>query len=334
MNKIVYILLAVLVVLLFAATMLVGSVAIPWADVVRILCGRQDESQTWRFIVLESRLPQAIVATLSGAGLATAGLIMQTVFRNPLAGPDVFGINGGAGVGVAVVMLLTGGSISIATVGLSGGMALVMAALVGAMAVMGLILFCSTLVRSGVMLLVVGIMVGYLTSSVISLLNYQATEQGVRQYMVWGMGDLGGVPPSLLPLFVLLVVCGLLLSLLMVKPLNLLLLGERYAQNMGVSLRPTRTLLLLLAGGLTAVVTAFCGPISFIGLAVPHVARLVTGTDNQRRLLPATMLSGAAITLLCGLLCYLPGSAGLLPLNAVTPLIGAPVILYVILRRR
>lgn len=323
-----------LVVLLFAATMLVGSVAIPWADVARILCGRQDEPPTWRFIVLESRLPQAIAATLSGAGLATAGLIMQTVFRNPLAGPDVFGINGGAGVGVAVVMLLTGGSISIATVGLSGGMALVMAALVGAMAVMGLILFCSTLVRSGVMLLVVGIMVGYLTSSVISLLNYQATEQGVRQYMVWGMGDLGGVSPSLLPLFVLLVVCGLLLSLLMVKPLNLLLLGERYAQNMGVSLRPTRTLLLLLAGGLTAVVTAFCGPISFIGLAVPHVARLVTGTDNQRRLLPATMLSGAAITLLCGLLCYLPGSAGLLPLNAVTPLIGAPVILYVILRRR
>lgn len=323
-----------LVVLLFAATMLVGSVAIPWADVARILCGRQDEPPTWRFIVLESRLPQAIAATLSGAGLATAGLIMQTVFRNPLAGPDVFGINGGAGVGVAVVMLLTGGSISIATVGLSGGMALVMAALVGAMAVMGLILFCSTLVRSGVMLLVVGIMVCYLTSSVISLLNYQATEQGVRQYMVWGMGDLGGVSPSLLPLFVLLVVCGLLLSLLMVKPLNLLLLGERYAQNMGVSLRPTRTLLLLLAGGLTAVVTAFCGPISFIGLAVPHVARLVTGTDNQRRLLPATMLSGAAITLLCGLLCYLPGSAGLLPLNAVTPLIGAPVILYVILRRR
>ena len=323
-----------LVGLLFAATMLVGSVAIPWADVVRILCGRQDEPQTWRFIVLESRLPQAIAATLSGAGLATAGLIMQTVFRNPLAGPDVFGINGGAGVGVAVVMLLTGGSVSIATVGLSGGLALVMAALVGAMAVMALILFCSTLVRSGVMLLVVGIMVGYLTSSAISLLNYQATEQGVRQYMVWGMGDLGGVPPSLLPLFVLLVVGGLLLSLLMVKPLNLMLLGERYAQNMGVSLRPTRTLLLLLAGGLTAVVTAFCGPISFIGLAVPHVARLATATDNQRRLLPATMLAGAAITLLCMLLCYLPGSAGLLPLNAVTPLVGAPVILYVILRRR
>ena len=160
-----------LVGLLFAATMLVGSVAIPWADVVRILCGRQDEPQTWRFIVLESRLPQAIAATLSGAGLATAGLIMQTVFRNPLAGPDVFGINGGAGVGVAVVMLLTGGSVSIATVGLSGGLALVMAALVGAMAVMALILFCSTLVRSGVMLFVVGIMVGYLTSSAISLLN-------------------------------------------------------------------------------------------------------------------------------------------------------------------
>jgi len=323
-----------LVALLFAATMLVGSVSIPWADVVRILCGRQDEPPTWRFIILESRLPQAIAATLGGASLATAGLIMQTVFRNPLAGPDVFGINGGAGVGVAVVMLLTGGSVSIATVGLSGGLALVVAALAGAMAVMGLILFCSTMVRSGVMLLVVGIMVGYLTSSVISLLNYQATEQGVRQYMVWGMGDLGGVPPSLLPLFVLLLTCGLLLSLLMVKPLNLLLLGERYAQNLGVSLRPTRTLLLLLAGGLTAVVTAFCGPISFIGLAVPHVARLVTATDNQRRLLPATMLAGAAITLLCGLLCYLPGSAGLLPLNAVTPLVGAPVILYVILRRR
>ena len=291
-------------------------------------------SESWRFIILESRLPQMVTAMLSGACLATAGLMMQTVFRNPLAGPDVFGINGGAGLGVALVMLLAGGSVTLGTLGVTGNVAILAAAFAGAMAVMAIILFSSTLVRDGVMLLVIGIMVGYLSSSVVTLLNYSATEQGIRSFMLWGMGSLDGVTPSLLPLYVTITLAALVLSLLMVKPLNLLSLGDNYARNLGLNTRRARNYALLLTGLLTAVVTAYCGPIAFIGLAVPHIARLLTVTDDMRRLLPITMLTGAVVTMACHLLCFVPGEAGMLPLNAVTPLIGAPVIIYVIIRKR
>ena len=306
---------------LFMAGLMTGSVSIPCSAVWHVLVGdKAAVSESWRFIILESRLPQMVTAMLSGACLATAGLMMQTVFRNPLAGPDVFGINGGAGLGVALVMLLAGGSVTLGTLGVTGNVAILAAAFAGAMAVMAIILFSSTLVRDGVMLLVIGIMVGYLSSSVVTLLNYSATEQGIRSFMLWGMGSLDGVTPLLLPLYVTIRLAALVLSLLMVKPLNLLSLGDNYA--------------LLLTGLLTAVVTAYCGPIAFIGLAVPHIARLLTVTDDMRRLLPITMLTGAVITMACHLLCFVPGEAGMLPLNAVTPLIGAPVIIYVIIRKR
>ena len=306
---------------LFMAGLMTGSVSIPCSAVWHVLVGdKAAVSESWRFIILESRLPQMVTAMLSGACLATAGLMMQTVFRNPLAGPDVFGINGGAGLGVALVMLLAGGSVTLGTLGVTGNVAILAAAFAGAMAVMAIILFSSTLVRDGVMLLVIGIMVGYLSSSVVTLLNYSATEQGIRSFMLWGMGSLDGVTPLLLPLYVTITLAALVLSLLMVKPLNLLSLGANYA--------------LLLTGLLTAVVTAYCGPIAFIGLAVPHIARLLTVTDDMRRLLPITMLTGAVITMACHLLCFVPGEAGMLPLNAVTPLIGAPVIIYVIIRKR
>lgn len=320
---------------LFMAGLMTGSVSIPCSAVWHILV--DDEavvSESWRFIILESRLPQMVTAMLSGACLATAGLMMQTVFRNPLAGPDVFGINGGAGLGVALVMLLAGGSVTLGTLGVTGNVAILAAAFAGAMAVMAIILFSSTLVRDGVMLLVIGIMVGYLSSSVVTLLNYSATEQGIRSFMLWGMGSLDGVTPSLLPLYVTITLAALVLSLLMVKPLNLLSLGDNYARNLGLNTRRARNYALLLTGLLTAVVTAYCGPIAFIGLAVPHIARLLTVTDDMRRLLPITMLTGAVVTMACHLLCFVPGEAGMLPLNAVTPLIGAPVIIYVIIRKR
>ncbi len=320
---------------LFMAGLMTGSVSIPCSAVWRVLIGEDEGvSESWRFIILESRLPQMVTAMLSGACLATAGLMMQTVFRNPLAGPDVFGINGGAGLGVALVMLLAGGSVTLGTLGVTGNVAILAAAFAGAMAVMAIILFSSTLVRDGVMLLVIGIMVGYLSSSVVTLLNYSATEQGIRSFMLWGMGSLDGVTPSLLPLYVTITLAALVLSLLMVKPLNLLSLGENYARNLGLNTRRARNYALLLTGLLTAVVTAYCGPIAFIGLAVPHIARLLTVTDDMRRLLPITMLTGAVITMACHLLCFVPGEAGMLPLNAVTPLIGAPVIIYVIIRKR
>lgn len=320
---------------LFMAGLMTGSVSIPCLAVWRVLIGEDEGvSESWRFIILESRLPQMVTAMLSGACLATAGLMMQTVFRNPLAGPDVFGINGGAGLGVALVMLLAGGSVTLGTLGVTGNVAILAAAFAGSMAVMAIILFSSTLVRDGVMLLVIGIMVGYLSSSVVTLLNYSATEQGIRSFMLWGMGSLDGVTPSLLPLYVTITLAALVLSLLMVKPLNLLSLGDNYARNLGLNTRRARNYALLLTGLLTAVVTAYCGPIAFIGLAVPHIARLLTVTDDMRRLLPITMLTGAVVTMACHLLCFVPGEAGMLPLNAVTPLIGAPVILYVIIRKR
>lgn len=320
---------------LFMAGLMTGSVSIPCSAVWHVFVGDEEVvSESWRFIILESRLPQMVTAMLSGACLATAGLMMQTVFRNPLAGPDVFGINGGAGLGVALVMLLAGGSVTLGTLGVTGNVAILAAAFAGAMAVMAIILFSSTLVRDGVMLLVIGIMVGYLSSSVVTLLNYSATEQGIRSFMLWGMGSLDGVTPSLLPLYVTITLAALVLSLLMVKPLNLLSLGDNYARNLGLNTRRARNYALLLTGLLTAVVTAYCGPIAFIGLAVPHIARLLTVTDDMRRLLPITMLAGAVVTMACHLLCFVPGEAGMLPLNAVTPLIGAPVIIYVIIRKR
>ena len=320
---------------LFMAGLMTGRVSIPCSAVWRVLIGEDEGvSESWRFIILESRLPQMVTAMLSGACLATAGLMMQTVFRNPLAGPDVFGINGGAGLGVALVMLLAGGSVTLGTLGVTGNVAILAAAFAGAMAVMAIILFSSTLVRDGVMLLVIGIMVGYLSSSVVTLLNYSATEQGIRSFMLWGMGSLDGVTPSLLPLYVTITLAALVLSLLMVKPLNLLSLGDNYARNLGLNTRRARNYALLLTGLLTAVVTAYCGPIAFIGLAVPHIARILTVTDDMRRLLPITMLTGAVVTMACHLLCFVPGEAGMLPLNAVTPLIGAPVIIYVIIRKR
>jgi len=323
--------LSVVVLVLVALNILVGSVSIPAGDVVAILLGNADGIKpSWQYIILESRLPQAVTALLAGAALAASGLLLQTAFRNPLAGPSVFGINSGAGLGVALVMLWLGGSLSAGSISISGFVAVLIAAFVGAMAVTAVIFFFSTMVRNNVMLLIIGIMIGYISNSAISLLNFFATDEGVKSYMVWGMGSFGGVSAKMLPTFSIVTLLGLAGALLLIKPLNALLLGERYAENLGVSVVRVRNWLLVVTGMLTAIVTAFCGPVAFIGLAVPHITRLLLHTDNHRSLLPATMLMGAAVALVCSLLCVLPGEQGVIPLNAVTPLIGAPVIIYVI----
>ena len=319
------------IVVLFALNLLVGSIHIPAADVLTILFGDSDDIRpSWRYIVLESRLPQAITALLCGGALAVSGLMLQTAFRNGLADPSIFGISSGAGLGVALVMLLLGGSIGAGAVSVSGYVAIILAAFVGAMSVMALIFFFSTVVRSEVMLLIIGIMIGYLSSSAISLLQFFATDEGVKSYMVWGMGSFGGVSMKHLPVFAAVTLSGIVASLLLVKPLNALLLGDRYAENLGVNIGSVRRWLLLVTGLLTAVTTAFCGPVSFIGLAVPHIARLMLRTDNHLLLMPATILCGSVVALLCNLVCYLPGESGVIPLGAVTPLMGAPVIIYVI----
>ena len=326
--------LGLVVMVLFALNLLLGSVSIPAGDVISILLGDETAKASWQFIILESRLPQAITATLCGAALAVSGLMLQTAFRNPLAGPSVFGVNSGAGLGVALVMLFLGGGLSVGSVSITGFAAILLAAFVGAMTVMTIIFFFSTLVRNSVMLLIIGIMIGYISNSAISLLNFFATDEGVKSYMVWGMGSFGGVSIANMPVFAIVTLAGLFGALLLIKPLNALMLGDRYAENLGVNIMRVRNWLLIVTGLLTAITTAFCGPVAFIGLAVPHIARLLLTTDNHRQLLPATLLCGSVVALVCNLICYLPGESGVIPLNAVTPLIGAPVIIYVIARKR
>ena len=326
--------LTLLILVLVAGNLFFGSVSIPAEAIVRILIGGEVEKESWSFIVWEARVPQALTALLCGAALAGSGLMLQTAFNNPLAGPSILGINSGASLGVAMVMLLGGGSLATAGITLSGFFSIVVGAFIGSMVVMGIILFFSTLIKSNVMLLITGIMIGYITSSAISLLNFFATAEGVHSYMIWGMGNFSGVSMEQMPYFATFTLAGLILAILLIKPLNALLLGNRYAENLGVNIKRTRNLLLIATGILTAVTTAFCGPVSFIGLAVPHMARLLLGTSNHNSLLPVTLLTGSAVALLCNLICILPGESGIIPLNAVTPVLGAPVIIYVIINQR
>lgn len=320
--------------LLFVLNMLGGSVSIPLSDVCTILFSGSGEGTVERYIITEVRLPQAITAMLCGAALAVSGLLLQTAFCNPLAGPSVFGISSGASLGVALVMLALGGSVSTSLFSVGGFFAILVAAFLGAMVVTAVIFLFSTMVRNSVMLLIIGVMVGYLSSSAITLLNFFATEEGVRSYMVWGMGNFGGVSMAHLPVFTIAIIVGLVGAVMLIKPLNALLLGEQYAENLGINTRRVRNILLVVTGLLTAVTTAYCGPIAFIGLAVPHIARLLLGSENHRRLLPATILCGMVVALLCNLISTLPGDSGIIPLNAVTPLVGAPVIIYVILKKQ
>ncbi len=325
---------SLLIVILLCVSLLVGAVDIPADKVVDIVMGKESGKASWDYIVLQSRLPQALTAMLCGSSLAISGLMLQTAFRNPLAGPSVFGINSGASLGVALVMLYLGGSITAGSFSLTGFFAVLAAAFVGAMVVMIVIFLFSTVVKDNVMLLIIGIMIGYIASSAISLLNFFATEEGVQSYMVWGLGNFGGVSMKQMPAFAIVSVIGLACSLLFIKPLNALLLGEKYARNLGVNTQRLRNNLLLVTGLLTAISTAFCGPVGFIGLAVPHVARMILNTDNHKSLMPATILTGAAVAMICNIITVLPGNAGIIPLNAVTPLMGAPVIIYVILSQK
>lgn len=334
MHKLTIIAISALIVLLFIANLFWGAVDIPCSAVFDVLTGKEVERASWNYIILQSRLPQAITALLCGGSLAVSGLMLQTAFANPLAGPSILGISSGASLGVAIVMLAGGGTISAVGVTLSGFVSVLIGGFIGSMFIMAIILGLSTFIRSNLMLLITGIMIGYITSSAISLLNYISTEEGVHSYVIWGMGNFSGVSLRQLPFFATICLIGLAMSVMLIKPLNALLMGNQYAENLGINIRLTRNLLLIATGLLTAVTTAFCGPIAFLGLAVPHVARMILHTENHNTLLPVTILCGAAAALLCNLICVLPGEKGIIPLNVVTPLLGAPVIIYVILKQR
>lgn len=327
------VLLSILVLLFFLLNLFFGSVHIAPADVLHALTHTADHTDSASYIIVASRLPNAITATLAGAGLATSGLLLQTSFHNPLAGPSILGISSGANLGVAIVMLAFGGGVTASLYTWAGSFTIVGAAFIGSILIMALLLVFSSLLKDNLMLLITGIMMGYITSSVISLLNFLASADNIQSFLIWGMGNFNSVSLQQMPIFASLCILGLILSLLLTKSLNAILLGDNYAANLGVDLRRTRNLLLLATGLLTAVITAYCGPVAFIGLATPHIAFLLLGTNNHRHLLPVTMLSGSFIALLCNLLCTLP-SVTVIPLNAITPVLGAPVIIYIIVKRK
>ncbi len=342
MKRLWFLLLVMLIALLFVLNLLLGTVHIPIRDVLSILCAPSDwtatessEATIWANIIWSSRVPQAMTALMAGAGLAVSGLQMQTVFRNPLAGPSVLGISNGASLGVAMVVLMSGsfGGVALSRLGYLGDVAMSMAAIVGAMAVMALIMWVSQRVKGNVTLLIIGVMVGYLANAIIGVLKFFSPEEDVKSFVVWGLGSFSRVSGDQMVLFVVLMAILLPLSMLLVKTMNLLLLGDAYAMNLGLKVQRARTLVILSSGVLVAIVTAYCGPIMFIGLAVPHLARALFRTSDQRVLMPATLLMGAALALLCNIIARMPGFEGALPVNSVTALVGAPVIAAVLFHR-
>ena len=327
-----YILMTVALLLLLLANMVFGTVSIPPESVIAILTGGDCDNEIWRYIIIGSRLPQSITALLSGMSLSACGLMLQTIFRNPLADPSILGISSGASLGVAMVTLFFGGLFVAGSFSITGYAATVISAFMGAVIVIGLIMFFSSVVRNHILVLIIGIMIGYLSSSAITLLNYFATQEGVKTYSVWSMGSFSGVTLTMLPWFVTMSMAALLLCILLIKPLNALLLGDNYASNLGYNIKRLRHLMLFITGIVTAVITSVCGPISFIGLAVPHIARLTTTSDNHLALMPSTILIGGIVALSCNLVTAMPGDGTIIPINGVTPLVGAPVIIWVIMR--
>ena len=330
------VILVVAIVVLTIVNLLLGSVDIPLKSVCSILLGDSSQSEIWQNIIWKSRLPQALTAIVAGAGLAVSGLQMQTVFRNPLAGPSVLGISNGSALGVAFVVLLSGriGGVALSRLGYLGDAAMSVAAIIGALAVMLLIVWISQKVKGNVTLLIIGVMIGYLANAIIGVLKFLSPEEDVKSFVVWGLGSFSRVSGDEMILFVVLMCILLPLACLLVKSMNLLLLGDRYAANLGLNIRRARMLVIVSSGVLVAIVTAYCGPIMFIGLAVPHLARAIFRSSDHRVLMPAAMLCGAALALVCNLIARMPGFEGALPVNSVTALVGAPVIAAVLFRRR
>lgn len=318
----------------FLLNLLLGSVNIPARSVIRILLGNP-ENEVWQNIIFKSRLPQAMTAVVAGAGLAVSGLQMQTVFRNPLAGPSVLGISAGASLGVAFVVLLSGsiGGAALSTWGVMGEFALTISAIVGALCIMSLLVMASQKVSGSVSLLIMGVMIGYVANAIIGVFKFFSSEEDIRHYVVWGLGSFGRVSGGQVTTFVVIMLVLLPVSMLLVKTLNLMLLGDAYASNLGLNIRRARTQVIICSGVLVAIVTAYCGPISFLGLAVPHLCRYLFHTSDHRILMPASVLVGAALALFCNLVARLPGFEGALPVNSVTALIGAPIVLSVLLKR-
>jgi iron complex transport system permease protein len=331
--------LAGLVLLLFLAFLLdisLGSVKIPLKEVFHILFASPADS-TWTFIVENIRIPKALTAVLAGCGLSVSGLQMQTLFRNPLADPSVLGITAGAGLGVAMVMLAGGNMatlFAIRELGLSGSLLITIAACLGAGLVMVLVLILSRRLRDNVLMLIIGIMIGSITISITSIWQYFSSPEQVKDYLLWTFGSLGGVTGGQLLILGGVIVVGLVMAWLSSKMLDALLLGENYARSMGLDPRKARLVIICSSSLLAGSITAFCGPIGFVGIAVPHITRQLFRTSDHRVLVPGCCLTGALLLLLCDTLSQLPGSATILPINVITALAGAPVVIALLLRQK
>lgn len=321
---------------MFLLSLMLGSVRIPLTEVLRILLGGQPERATWATIVLNFRLPRALTATLAGAALAVSGLQMQTLFRNPLADPFVLGVSSGASLGVALVVLSVGIAANaplLAVSGLLSNISLVLAACLGSAAVLLLVLLLARHVQSSVTLLILGMMIGYLSGAIVSLLLYFSIVERIQAYIMWTFGSFGGVTWSQMRVLAPTIMIGLGLAFTLSKSLNALLLGEAYAHSMGLPVRVARSWIIVSAATLAGAVTAFCGPIAFLGIAVPHFCRSLFATADHRVLMPAAVLLGAICAISADLIAQVPGRDIVLPLNAVMALIGAPVVLWIMLRR-
>lgn len=324
------------IIVFFILNLLLGSISIPMMDIFGILTGQHCDNEIWRNIVLKSRVPQSLTATVAGAGLAVSGLLMQTVFRNPLAGPSVLGISSGASLGVAFVVLLSGsiGGMALSKLGVIGEVTITLSAIAGSLLIMALIAFVARKVRGNVTLLIMGVMIGYIANAIIGVLKFFSAEEDIRAYVIWGLGSFSRVSGGQTSVFIILMLFLLPTTFFLIKTLNILLLGDSYARNLGLDIKRARLLVISCSGILVAIVTAYCGPIVFLGLAVPHICRGIFHSSNHSITLPASMLGGASLALLCNLIARMPGFEGALPVNSVTALVGAPVVMWVLFNKR
>lgn len=311
-----------------------GSIHIPFGETLNALLGRPTETESWQYIIWNYRIPKGLTAILVGAGLALSGLLMQTLFRNPLAGPFVLGISSGASLGTALLIMGASFFSGVLAQGLIADVSITVAASIGSFLVLFIVVTMASKVRDTMALLIIGLMFGSISAAIVSVLSYFSSAERLQQFIFWSFGSVGDLDWSQLLLLFVMVLSGTVLSILSIKALNTLLLGEHYAQSMGIDMKKSRFILIVATGLLAGSITAFAGPIAFVGLAVPHLTRQLFNTSNHRTLVPAVLLCGAILMLFCDLLAQLPGSAKVLPINAVTSLFGAPVVIWLLVRKQ
>ncbi|NAS11694.1 FecCD family ABC transporter permease [Poritiphilus flavus] len=329
-----FVLLLLLLLCSLGVNISLGSVNIPLKDTINALIGGDVQSESWRYIIWNYRIPKAVTAILIGSGLSLSGLLMQTLFRNPLAGPFVLGISAGASLGAALLIMGSSVFSGLISYNIANDVSLAIASSIGSFVVLLAVVVVASKVRDTMALLIIGLMFGSITAAIVTVLSYFTGAEKLQQFIFWSFGSVGNLSWAQISLLLGLILIGVILSILTIKPLNAFLLGENYARSMGVAIQRSRYIIIIATGLLAGTITAFAGPIAFIGLAVPHLTRQIFDTTNHRILLPAVLLYGAIILLLCDTLAQLPSTSYILPINAITSLVGAPVVIWLLIRKR